>query len=36
VRGVMMCNVWEKVEAARELIRKGGRATPESLRGGIR
>ena len=23
VRGAMMCNVWDKVEAARELIRKG-------------
>jgi hypothetical protein len=22
VRGAMMCNVWEKVDAARELIRK--------------
>ncbi len=35
VRGVMMCNVWEKVEAARELIRKGERVTPERLRGMI-
>ncbi len=35
VRGVMMCNVWEKVEAARELIRKGERVTPERLRGVI-
>ena len=33
VRGVMMCNVWDKVEAARELIRKGERVTPEKLRG---
>ncbi len=36
VRGAMMCNVWDKVEAARELIRKGGQWTPESLRGAIR
>lgn len=36
VRGAMMCNVWEKVEAARELIRRGQQASPESLRGAIR
>jgi NADPH-dependent 2,4-dienoyl-CoA reductase/sulfur reductase-like enzyme len=36
VRGVMMCNVWDKVETARELIRKGERMTPEKLRGLIR
>lgn len=36
VRGVMMCNVWNKVETARELIRKGERMTPEKLRGLIR
>jgi NADPH-dependent 2,4-dienoyl-CoA reductase/sulfur reductase-like enzyme len=36
VRGAMMCNVWEMVEAARELIRKGERVEPESLRGLIR
>jgi 3-phenylpropionate/trans-cinnamate dioxygenase ferredoxin reductase subunit len=35
VRGAMMCNVWDKVEAARELIRKGGQVTPVSLRGAI-
>ena len=33
VRGVMMCNVWDKVETARELIKKGGKMTPEKLRG---
>ncbi|MDP2852428.1 MAG: FAD-dependent oxidoreductase [Gallionella sp.] len=33
VRGVMMCNVWGKVEMARELIRKGKRVSPEKLRG---
>ena len=36
VGGVMMCNVWEKVGAARDLIRKGGPVTKESLRGLIR
>ncbi|HTP04271.1 MAG TPA: FAD-dependent oxidoreductase [Nitrospirota bacterium] len=36
VRGAMMCNVWEKVEAARTLIRKGETMTPEKLRGAIR
>jgi 3-phenylpropionate/trans-cinnamate dioxygenase ferredoxin reductase subunit len=33
VRGVMMCNVWDKVEVARELIKKGETITPEKLRG---
>ncbi len=36
VRGAMMCNVWEKVDVARELIRKGGPVTKERLRGLIR
>jgi len=36
VRGAMMCNVWGKVDAARELIRKGQPASPEELRGAIR
>jgi len=36
VRGVMMCNVWDKVDAARELIRKGETVTRESLLGLIR
>jgi 3-phenylpropionate/trans-cinnamate dioxygenase ferredoxin reductase component len=36
VRGAMMCNVWDKVEAARELIQKGERMTKENLRGFIR
>lgn len=35
VRGVMMCNVWDRLDAARELIRKNERVTPESLRGVI-
>jgi NAD(P)H-nitrite reductase large subunit len=34
VRGAMMCDVWEKVEAARELIRRGARAA--DLKGAIR
>ncbi len=33
IRGVMMCNIWEKVEAARELIRKAEAMTAKSLRG---
>ncbi len=36
VRGVMMCNVWDKVDAARELIRKGETVSHESLLGLIR
>jgi NADPH-dependent 2,4-dienoyl-CoA reductase/sulfur reductase-like enzyme len=36
VRGVMMCNVWEKVDAARALIRRGTPVTDEELRGAIR
>jgi len=36
VRGVMMCNVWDKVEMARELIRNEERITPEKLCGLIR
>ncbi|MGE5300788.1 MAG: NAD(P)/FAD-dependent oxidoreductase [Acidobacteriota bacterium] len=36
VRGVMMCNIWEKVDAARALISKGEQVKPEGLRGLIR
>lgn len=36
VRGVMMCNVWDRMEAARELIRSGQVVEPEQLRGWIR
>jgi NADPH-dependent 2,4-dienoyl-CoA reductase/sulfur reductase-like enzyme len=36
VRGAMMCNVWDKVEAARELIRKAEPVSKDSLRGLIR
>jgi len=35
VRGVMLCNIFERVEAARNLIKKGEKATPQSLRGAI-
>ncbi len=36
VRGAMMCNVWDKVGAARELVRKAEPMTPDQLRGLIR
>lgn len=36
VRGVMMCNLWDKLDAARDLIRTGERVSPENLRGAIR
>ena len=36
IRGVMMCNVWEKVDAARELIRKQDVVKTDDLRGAIR
>ncbi len=36
LRGAMMCNVWDKVEAARRLIQREGRIRPEDLRGAIR
>lgn len=35
VRGAMMCNVWNKVEDARELIRSDRQWKPEQLRGRI-
>ncbi len=35
VRGAMMCNVWGKLDAARDLIRKGERMTSDDLRGAI-
>jgi NADPH-dependent 2,4-dienoyl-CoA reductase/sulfur reductase-like enzyme len=35
VRGVLLCNVWEKVDAARELIRSGRKMSAESLRDAI-
>ena len=36
VRGAMMCNVWDKVPVARELIRSGERMSSEELAGAIR
>jgi NADPH-dependent 2,4-dienoyl-CoA reductase/sulfur reductase-like enzyme len=36
LRGAMMCNVWEKTDAARALIQKQDRVSAESLRGAIR
>ncbi|MDD5729998.1 MAG: FAD-dependent oxidoreductase [Candidatus Omnitrophica bacterium] len=36
VRGVMLCNVWKKVGAARKLILKGERVTEDTLRGAIK
>jgi 3-phenylpropionate/trans-cinnamate dioxygenase ferredoxin reductase component len=36
IRGVMMCNVWGKVDMARDLIKKGEQIIPENLRGVIR
>jgi NAD(P)H-nitrite reductase large subunit len=35
VRGMMMCNVWDKVDAAREIIRRGEQVSAESLRGAL-
>ena len=36
VRGVMLCNTWGKLDAARELIRKDERVEPGRLSGAIR
>ncbi len=36
VRGVMLCNVWDKIEAARALIKNGETVVPEMLRDLIR
>ncbi len=36
VRGAMMCDVWGKVDDARQLIRKGAKASPSELKGAIR
>jgi 3-phenylpropionate/trans-cinnamate dioxygenase ferredoxin reductase component len=35
VKGVLLCNLWDKVESARELIKNGNPIVPESLRGAI-
>jgi len=36
VRGVLLCNIWEKTEAATDLIKQDKVVTVESLRGAIR
>ena len=36
VRGAMMCNVWKRVDAARQLIRSDKQVSPEELRNAIR
>ncbi len=36
VRGAMMCNVWNRVDAARQLIRRDKQVKPEELRNAIR
>jgi NADPH-dependent 2,4-dienoyl-CoA reductase/sulfur reductase-like enzyme len=36
VRGAMMCNVWDKVDAARQLIRANAKVSFGNLRGAIR
>jgi NADPH-dependent 2,4-dienoyl-CoA reductase/sulfur reductase-like enzyme len=36
VRGAMMCNVWDKVDAARELIKESRTVTADDLRGAIK
>ena len=33
VKGVMNCNVWDKIETARQLIRKGNMVNPGQLKG---
>jgi len=35
VKGVMLCNVWEKIDAARDLIRKQKKVKPGDLKGAI-
>jgi hypothetical protein len=35
VRGVMTCNVWEKLDDARAIIREGRPVTPKDLKGAI-
>ena len=35
VRGAMMCNVWDRVEVARELIKQGRKMTTDDLHGAI-
>jgi 3-phenylpropionate/trans-cinnamate dioxygenase ferredoxin reductase component len=35
VRGIMLCNIWGKVDTAREMIRSQKKLSPEKLRGAI-
>jgi len=35
VKGVMLCNVWDKIEAARDIIRKRQKINPQELKGAI-
>ncbi len=35
IRGMMMCNVWDKVDVARDMIRRGESVSAESLRGAL-
>ena len=36
VRGVMMCNLWDRVPSAREIILRGEKMTAEALHGALR
>jgi len=36
VRGVMLCNVWEKLDEARALIRSGVHVSERDLHGAVR
>jgi hypothetical protein len=36
VRGVMLCNVWGKLDEARQLIRSGVDVNERDLRGAVR
>ena len=35
IRGMMMCNVWDKVDTARDMIRRSESVSAESLRGAL-
>jgi hypothetical protein len=35
VRGVMLCNIWGKLDEARTLIESGARVSEDELRGAI-
>ncbi|HAR62200.1 MAG: NAD(P)/FAD-dependent oxidoreductase [Candidatus Margulisiibacteriota bacterium] len=36
LKGIMLCNVWKKVDEARSLLSQGGKITAEELKGAIR